>query len=148
MTISEVLTRVWRTGLLGLARDVRRLSAIRESGRSRGLYLADPGGSSQAKGTPGGSALVDGRMPIPIGAAAVLAGIHGFLADLPKLSRRRAELQERRHVADRDILKRFGTHWLSPCPARLQSEHAAIHSGVVAAFALDAVALPDDPLLK
>ena len=141
MTISQVLAKVWRAGLLDLARDVRRLSGARESRSIRELYRIDHG--STAAAGPRGE-LHDGQvLSIPIGAAAVLAGIHGFLADLPKLSQRRVQLQRRRRVSDGDILKRFGTHWLWPCPVRLQSEHTAMHSCVVGAFALDAVDLPE-----
>lgn len=144
MTISQALAKVWSGGVGDLVRDVRRFNAARESRPARELYLVGPGAASRT-GRPSGEVhgSPDGRQSIPIGSAAVLAGVYGFLTDLPKLSQRRAELQGRRRTTDRDILKRFGTHWLSPCPARLQSEHTAMHSCVVGAFALDAVDLPE-----
>ena len=65
--------------------------------------------------------------PIPIAAAAMLSGIYGFLSEIPQLVERRDELQRRRRVDDRDLLERFGTHWLAPSGSRLQAEHQAMH---------------------
>ena len=143
MTVGEMLARVWSKGLLDLARDVRRLWAARESPSAREPYHVDlaagrtEGSAGQSQSLPG-----SGRQSIPIAVAAALSGIYEFLADLPSISQGRAELQRRRRATDREILKRFGTHWLSPCAVRLQSEHTAMHSSVVAAFALD-VDLPE-----
>ena len=146
MTPSEALAKVWSQGLLGLARDVWRPGAAPESRAAREVYLVDPGNPSRTRGPSDGTQSPDDRLQsIPIGAAAVLAGVHGFLSDLPELSRRRAALQGRRQVTDRDILKRFGTHWLRPCPVRLQSEHTAMQSCLAGAFALNAFDLPAAP---
>ncbi len=60
---------------------------------------------------------------IPIGAAAVLSGLYGFLAGLPELATRRQAIQARRQISDRDILDRFGSHWLQPSGSPHQREH-------------------------
>jgi GT2 family glycosyltransferase len=145
MTVGEILVRVWSQGLLDLARDVRRLWAARESPSGRAVYDADLAGAARREGPVGQLQALPagGRQSIPIGVAAALCGVYEFLADLPDISRGRAALQRRRRATDLEILKRFGTHWLSPCAVRLQPQHTAMHSSVVAAFALDGVDLPD-----
>ena len=107
-------------------------------------YHVDLAAAGRTEGSAGQSQSLpeSGRQSIPIAVAAALSGIYEFLADLPSISQGRAELQRRRRATDREILERFGTHWLSPCAVRLQSEHTAMHSSVVAAFALD-VDLPE-----
>ena len=65
--------------------------------------------------------------PLPIEAAAILSGIYGFLADLPDVTRRRADVQRRRRVTDREIVSRFGSHWCQPCPARFHDDSGKTH---------------------
>ncbi len=83
--------------------------------------------------------------PLPIAAGATLSGIYGFLADLPRLSARRAAIQERRRRSDAEILEPFSTHWLAPCgaPNRNQLLHNALHETLVKLFAIARVVEPD-----
>ncbi len=80
--------------------------------------------------------------PIPISAAAMLSGIYGFLSEIPQLAARRADLQRRRRVTDREILARFGAMWLAPSGTRLQSSHDEFHTALVDEFGLAALNRP------
>ena len=66
----------------------------------------------------------------------MLSGLYGFLASLPELADRREAIQARRQVADRDILKRFGSHWLHPSGSPHQSEHNQVQQALVDYFGL------------
>jgi GT2 family glycosyltransferase len=129
--VAQAVARLRTSGFLDLMRDALR-PRERESRSGRERYRVDQNGMKAEE-------LEDRLQPIPIDAAAVLAGIYGFLADLPKLSQRRADLQRRRRVADREIIERFGAYWLKPCTARLQLEHTALQACLVDAFALNEV---------
>jgi hypothetical protein len=123
--------RIWSGGLWRLAHDVHRLSAARSLRCGRESYRIERGGMP---------ATFDMQpQPIPISAAAMLSGIYGFLSDSPQLASRRADLQRRRRVADREILGRFGALWLAPSGARLQSAHDEFHSALVDEFGLAAL---------
>ncbi len=106
-------------GLLGVARQLGRETAAIGTGRAaRATYQIERGAVGAA---------LDGRTePFPISAAAVLSGLHDFLESLPSLSGRRAMLQARRRRSDREILRQFDVHWLSPCGAPRQHEHEAL----------------------
>ena len=82
--------------------------------------------------------------PIPISAAAMLSGIYGFLSEIPQLTARRDDLQRRRRVEDREILSRFGTMWLAPSGARVQSAHEEFHTALVDEFGLATLNQPGD----
>ena len=79
---------------------------------------------------------------MPIAAAAMLSGIYGFLSEIPQLVERRGELQRQRRVEDRDLLERFGTHWLAPSGSRLQAEHHAMHTAIADEFGIAALSPP------
>ena len=132
---------IWRLGIRGLygvPRDVVRLWFAKQSRSRREAYLVEQGGVPVT--------FDSWREPIPIHAAAILAGLYGFLSDLPNLTRRRADLQRRRRASDQQVLWRFGTHWLSPSPATFQAEHNAHHGVLVEQFAL--AAIPDAPTVE
>ena len=78
--------------------------------------------------------------PMPIEAAATLAGIYSFLSEIPKLAERRVEIQRRRLVTDQDVISRFGDYWVAPSPSRCQGAHQALHSAIVEEFELAALA--------
>jgi len=82
--------------------------------------------------------------PIPISAAAMLSGIYGFLSEIPQLAARRADLQGRRRVEDREILARFGAMWLAPSAARFQSAHDEFHTALVKEFGLAPLSQPPE----
>jgi GT2 family glycosyltransferase len=129
--IGQAIRRLGIRGLYGLPRDVVRLWFAKQSRSRRQVYLMEEGGVPVT--------FDSWREPIPIDAAAILAGLYGFLSDLPKLSGRRAELQGRRRASDQEVLGRFGTHWLSPSPAPFQPEHNANHAMLVDEFALASI---------
>jgi len=128
--VRHALGRIWQHGVFGLGRDVIRLGTL-ESRPDRESYLIERGGVSST---------FDARpQRIPIAAAAMLSGIYGFLCEVPELVERRADLQRRRRVEDRDILERFGSHWLAPSPSRLQAEHQSMHRLIVDEFEIAAI---------
>jgi GT2 family glycosyltransferase len=133
-SIRRALKRLLRGGILGFARDVWRLYRAGAYRSRREAYLMERGGMPFVFDAQG--------LPIPITAAAILSGIYGFLADLPRLAERRAALQERRLLNDDEILSRFGTHWLAPTPTRHQAEHEVLHDLLVAEFDVAAVVCP------
>ncbi len=110
--------RVWR--------ESRSTSGVASAPDRRALYQSPSG--ARGSGTQSES--------IPIGAAAVLSGLYGFLASLPELAERREAIQARRQVADRDILRRFGSHWLHPSGSPHQAEHNQAHQTLVDHFRL------------
>jgi GT2 family glycosyltransferase len=127
----KAVGRVWQHGFIALWRDVLRLSRASESRSRREAYLIERGGMPS---------IFDSQpQPIPISAAAMLSGIYGFLSEIPKLIERRAKLQQRRRVEDRDVLSRFGTHWLAPTGARHPAEHEAMHAAIVDEFQIAAL---------
>jgi GT2 family glycosyltransferase len=137
--ILQALWRVWQRGLPGFVTDVLRLSVARAHSR-RTSYLIERGGMS---------ASFDAQLqPIPIAAAATLAGVYAFLSDIPELVERRAQVQGRRRVEDRDVLGRFGTHWLDSSPARHHSLHREFHTLLAEEFALAALTRPLDPAAR
>jgi len=74
----------------------------------------------------------------------MLSGIYGFLSEIPQLAARRADLQRRRRVEDREILARFGALWLAPSGARLQSAHDEFHTALVDEFGLATLSQPPE----
>jgi GT2 family glycosyltransferase len=126
--VSIALQRIREQGILAFLRDVRRLSKVHESPSRRAAYLMERGG------TP--STFDAQPEPIPIHAAAILSGIYGFLSDLPALAGRRADLQDRRLVSDGEIVRRFGSHWLTPSGAPLMAQHHSLHVTLVEEFGL------------
>jgi GT2 family glycosyltransferase len=112
-------------GLLGVAREML-IPRRPEPGSRAGYSLAAARSPADAE-----------RFElIPITAAAALSGIFSFLSDLPDLASRRSTIQNRRLLSDTDVLKKFGSHWLQPCPSPFQSEHDAVHAGLVKYFGL------------
>ena len=75
-------------GFFGVPRDIVRLFFAKQSRSRREAYLIEQGGVPVT--------FDSWREPIPIDAAAILAGVYAFLSDLPRLTHRRAELQRRR----------------------------------------------------
>jgi GT2 family glycosyltransferase len=123
-------------GLLSLARDVRRMGATGKLPFSRESYLIERGGMP---------ATFDVQpQPLPIAAAAMLSGIYGFLSEIPQLTARRIDLQRRRRVGDREILRRFGDKWVAPSNSRLQSAHEEFHTTLVDEFGLATLNQPGD----
>jgi GT2 family glycosyltransferase len=126
--LPRAMRQVWSGGLWRLAHDAHRLSAARSLRNARGAYLLERGGMP---------ATFDMQpQPIPISAAAMLSGIYGFLSEIPQLSARRTDLQQRRRVTDREILGQFGTMWLAPSAAGYQSAHQEFHTMLVDEFRL------------
>jgi len=123
-SVTENLRHVGLRGLAASARQVaREVSASRSGQSARTPYLIERGGVD-----PG----FDARMePVPVRAAAAIAGLREFLLDVPQLSHRRREFQARRQRSDAEILGPFGSHWLDPCPAPDQAEHNAFHRRLV-----------------
>jgi GT2 family glycosyltransferase len=120
-------------GAVAVIRDSvwpRRMSGT--AGQRRNLYVtetmsaaADDAGSTES---------------LPIETAAILSGVYSFLADLPAVAKRRAEIQRRRTLSDSEILTRFGSHWTHPVAARFQREHDELLKVVVEEFALNDLA--------
>jgi hypothetical protein len=132
--IGQAVKRLGIRGFLRVARDVLVPRHAERSRPPRAAYLIEH------EEVP---SMVDAQYePLPIAAAAVLSGIYGFLSDLPELTRRRSDVQRQRHATDREVLNRFGTHWLHACPAAFQPEHDAVHAALVDEFALAAVSSP------
>ena len=130
------IRQIWSGGLWRLAHDVHRLSVARLQRYGRESYRIERGDMP---------ATFDMQpQPIPISAAAMLSGIYGFLSELPHLAARRADLQSRRRVEDREILARFGGMWLAPSGARLQSAHDEFHRTLVDEFGLAALNQPPE----
>jgi GT2 family glycosyltransferase len=132
--IYRAMRRIWSGGLWRLAQDVHRLSAARSQRYGRESYRIERGGMP---------ATFDMQpQPIPIAAAAMLSGIYGFLSEIPQLAVRRADLQRRRRVQDREILSQFGTMWLAPSAARVQAAHQEFQTALVDEFGLAALNQP------
>jgi GT2 family glycosyltransferase len=132
--ISRAMRQIWSCGLWRLAYDVHRLSAARSRRSGRESYRIERGGMP--------STFDMQPQPIPISAAAMLSGIYGFLSEVPQLAARRADVQRRRRVSDREILGQFGTMWLSPSAARDQSAHDEFHRALVEEFGLASLSQP------
>jgi GT2 family glycosyltransferase len=131
--MAQAVGRVWQRGVLSLARDVLRLGTV-ESRSRRESYLFERGAvPSTFDAQP---------QPIPVAAAAILSGIYGFLSEIPQLVERRDEVQRRRRVDDRELLGRFGTHWLAPSDSRLHALHQAMHDVIVDEFEIAAIRRP------
>ena len=130
--IPRAMRQIWSGGLWRWRNDVHRLSAADRGAMDANLYRIERGGMP---------ATFDMQpQPIPItSAAAMLSGIYGFLSEIPQLAARRADLQPRRRVTDREILGRFGAMWLAPSGARLQSAHSELHTALVDEFGLAAL---------
>ena len=124
--VGQVLARIWKRGFITLGRDVLRRTMVVESRAGRESYLIERGSVRAALDTE--------RQQIPVAAAAMLSGIYGFLVDIPQLVRRRADLQRRRQKSDRDVLGSLGNQWVRPSSARLEREHRATHTALVAEF--------------
>ncbi len=132
---SQAIRRIWSGGLWRLALDIRQLSAARARRYGRESYLIERGGMP---------ATFDMQPQLmPISAAAMLSGIYGFLSDVPQLAARRADLQRRRQVNDREIVGRFGSLWLAPGGAPLQPAHQEFHTLLVEEFGLAELQRPD-----
>ena len=129
--LSQAIRRVGIRGIYGVPRDVVRLWFAKQSRSRREAYLVEQGGVPVT--------FDSWREPIPIEAAAILAGVYGFFSDLPNLTLRRAELQRRRKASDQRVLGQFATHWLSPSPAHYQAEHNAFQQVLVEEFGLAAI---------
>lgn len=126
--VSQAMRQIWRGGLWQLAEEVHRQSAAGSLRSRRESYLRERGAMP---------ATCDQQpQPIPISAAAMLSGIYAFLSEIPQLTARRAHLQRRRRVQDREIIGRFGSQWLAPSGARLQSAHDEFHATLVDEFRL------------
>jgi GT2 family glycosyltransferase len=121
--IGEAIRRLGVRGFLRIGHQVLVAPPGESSRPRRAAYLMEQGEIPATFDTQFES--------LPIHAAAMLAGIYGFLSELPALSRRRADIQRRRHVTDRELLARFGTHWLAPTPAAHQAEHDVLHAALV-----------------
>ncbi len=132
--VSQAIRQIWSGGLWRLAHEVQRLSAP-DSGDSRRESFLLEGGAMPAT-------FDQQPQPIPISSAAMLSGIYAFLSEIPQLASRRADLQRRRRVQDREIISRFGTQWLTPSGARLQSVHEEFHTALVDEFGLAALNQP------
>jgi GT2 family glycosyltransferase len=104
--------------VLGEAIDPRRTAHAPEA---RTAYLAERGP------LPNGVDIPE-RQILPIDAAAVLSGIHGFLLDLPALSMRRAQMQQRRRISDEEFISRFGSHWRIAALVPYQREYDELHA--------------------
>ncbi len=126
--LSHAIRGLGIRGFFGVPRDVVRLFFAKQSRSRREAYLIEQGGVPVT--------FDSWREPIPIDAAAILAGVYGFLSDLPNLTERRTELQRRRSASDQQVLGRFATHWLAPSPAHFQAEHNTHHAMLVDEFAL------------
>jgi GT2 family glycosyltransferase len=126
--IGDALRRIGDQGWMALARDVKRLSGGHASPSRRAAYLIERGG------TP--STFDAQPETIPIEAAAILSGLYGFLSDLSTLAVRRANLQRRRQVGDREIIGRFGTHWIAPSGSLLPATHHLMQAALVEEFRL------------
>jgi GT2 family glycosyltransferase len=129
--MARVIRQIWSGGLWPLARDVHRLSAARSLRYGRESFLIERGGMPVTFDMQ--------PQPMPIAAAAMLSGIYSFLSEIPELAARRADLQQRRLVNDREILGRFGVKWLAPSGARLQSAHEEFHAALIEEFGLAAL---------
>jgi GT2 family glycosyltransferase len=130
--VGRALGRVAARGVLQTCRLVVD-AALGKTGQHRAAYLAeepDPGSVDAPVET------------LSIDAVAVLAGIYGFLLDLPALSARRADVQRRRRAGDREVLGRFASHWLAPVAARFQVEHEVVQAVLVADRQLAEVIAP------
>jgi GT2 family glycosyltransferase len=126
--IARAVKQFGLKGFAALARDLMAPRRDDAASRRRSAYAVE---RERAPVTP------DARSePFPIDAAAVLAGLYGFLSGLPDLSRRRSDIQRRRRTPDEDVLLRFGSHWLQRTPSPSQAEHDIVHGLVVEAFAL------------
>jgi GT2 family glycosyltransferase len=127
--VGEALTRLGMRGFLGVARDVLVPRRVVRTPERRASYLIERGAMP--------ATFDDVQFEsLPIEAAAMLSGVYGFLADLPALTRRRADMQRRRRTTDLEIVRRFGSHWGHPCPARFQREHDEVHAMLIDEFAL------------
>lgn len=132
MSVSRAVKRVGIRGLLQVARETLvALLATRRRPRRAAYAVEQRAPSTKAP-----------RESIPIDAAAMLAGIYEFLSDLPELTKRRATFQDRRRVSDAELFRQFGTHWLSPSPARFQLEHDAFQIALIEQFALAEISPP------
>jgi GT2 family glycosyltransferase len=127
--VGQALTRLGIRGVLGVGRDVFFPRRVTRTPERRAAYLIEHGAMPAAFDEAQSELL-------PIEAAAMLSGIYGFLADLPALTRRRADMQRRRQATDLDIVGRFGSHWRQACPARFQREHNELHAMLIAELAL------------
>lgn len=127
MSVVGALRHLGIRGLAGSTRDLARI-LLRSATRTRQSQ------TSPRRGTvsPDGSRLEG--IPLPV--AAIMAGVLGFLEDLPGLSLRRQELQKRRVVTDAEILAAFGTEWTSPCGSARPEDHQARHYELVGHFGL------------
>jgi hypothetical protein len=134
MTIGQALKRLGVRGLAGAARDVLAPPRPGGSGARRAPYRVEHDVAAGVK-EPKSETL-------PIDAAAALAGLHGFLIDLPVLSERRAAIQSNRRAADQDVVSRFREHWLNPGPAPFQLEYNAVHAILVQEFAIESLSRP------
>src|SRR5262249_36514923 len=128
--IGQAVKRLGIRGLLEVARDALIPRTPRRSPQHREEYLIE---SIRGRERP------DWSERVPMGAAGVVAGVYGFLADLAEVTKRRADLQDRRQVPDAEILKRFGSHWLQQVPAPFQAEHDAVQCALVDALAIAAI---------
>jgi GT2 family glycosyltransferase len=132
--VSRAMHQIWSSGVWRLAHDVYRLGAAGSRRAGRESYRIERGGMP---------ATFDMQpQSIPISAAAMLSGIYGFLSEIPELTARRADLQRRRRVNDREILRQFGAKWLAPSGTRLQSAHDELHKALVDEFGLAAINPP------
>jgi GT2 family glycosyltransferase len=127
--VGQALARLGIRGFLGVAREVFFPRRVTRTPERRAAYLIEHGAMPASFDELQSESL-------PIEAAAMLSGIYGFLADLPALTRRRADAQRRRRATDLEIVRRFGSHWGHPCPARYQHEHNALHAMLIDEFAL------------
>jgi GT2 family glycosyltransferase len=128
-TPRQAIGRLGIGGLVGCVKEAVRSVPTAASRRLRAAFRLERGEAADA---------LDAPFAMPIQAAARLAGIHSFLAALPQLSRRRANLQRRRTIADTDLLEPFGSHWLSSSGAApFQAEHDAFHAALVRVFRLE-----------
>ena len=143
-SLAQNVRRVGVRGLFGAARQVAHESAAPLVGSRRASYEVELGAASLS---------LDGQVEaFPVGTVAALSGLREFIESLPVLSHRRTMLQARRRRTDREILSRFGDHWLSPGGAVHQLEHNALHRVLLQSFgitglvdALPAVEEPSPP---
>ena len=126
--VGQALARLGIRGLLGVARDVLVPRRVTRTPEPRAAYLIE-------RAMPATFDEVQFES-LPIEAAAMLSGIYGFLADLPALTQRRADVQRRRRTTDLEIVSRFGSHWSHPCHARFQHEHNQLLAMLIDEFAL------------
>lgn len=135
MTIGQAIRRLGARGVVGVARDVLLPPGAVRSSVRRAPYVLEHEAATAATPEPKSET-------ITIDAAASLAGLYGFLTDLPGVSEQRAIIQRKRCAADQEVVSRFSGYWLNEVPAPNQLEYNAVHATLVQAFGIDRISRP------